>query len=343
MSLSEESSRPYGTGAFDVEGGLVSVRRAKPDDLGELVRLHRQASEFLGRWDPRLALSSGTLERFKKRVRLMLGSASYPVFVAQRRDDEALLGCVIGKVVDNKPFAVPGFGYIGCLYVDDGWRGQEVGCRLLGEAQDWFKSQGLDVSQSDVASRSPIARRFWERMGFSRFLDHLYYSDDHAVAKVGDRGVVIRAATIGDAAAVLSLWMEMMDYHARLDSRLRVSPDGSRHVAKAIEHWLLDDTAQLLVAQARDDVVGFTLGGIVDVGLGLKPAKYGHIAHMCVTSEWRRRGVGRQLFTALRRWLQGEGLGSVHIYVSHFNPASQRFWRSLGFQDYVDRLWCDLR
>jgi ribosomal protein S18 acetylase RimI-like enzyme len=245
----------------------------------------------------------------------MLGSGSYPIFVAQGRDDKALLGCVIGKVVDNKPFAVPRFGYIGCLYVDDGWRGQELGCRLLGEAQGWFKTQGLDVSQSDVASRSPIARRFWERMGFSRFLDHLYYTDDGAVAKVEDRGVVIRAATVGDAAAVLSLWMEMMDYHARLDRRLRVSPDGSRHVGKAIEHWLLD----------------------------LKPAKYGHIAHMCVTSEWRRRGVGRQLFTALRRWLQGEGLASVHIYVSHFNPASQRFWRSLGFQDYVDRLWCDLR
>lgn len=273
----------------------------------------------------------------------MLGSRSYPIFVAQMPDREGLVGCVVGTVVDNRPFSIPEFGYISCLHVDEGWCGRDVGRRLLEATQGWCTSQGLDVTQTDVPSHSPPTRRFWERMGFTRFLDRLSCGVDAAGAQVGDSCVVIREGTMGDRVAVLSLWEEMMDYHAHLDRRLRVLPGASRHTAQAIGHWLRDDTTPLLVAQAGDDVVGFALGGAVDLALGLHPTRYGHIAHMCVTSEWRRRGVGRELFAALGSWFQQEGLTSIHIYVSHLNPVSQRFWRSLGFEDYADRLWCDLQ
>jgi len=33
---------------------------------------------------------------------------------------------------------------------------------------------------------------------------------------------------------------------------------------------------------------------------------------------------------------------SIHLYVSCLNPVSQQFWRELGFEDYISRLWCDL-
>jgi GNAT superfamily N-acetyltransferase len=89
-------------------------------------------------------------------------------------------------------------------------------------------------------------------------------------------------------------------------------------------------------------VIGFVVGSVVDVVLGLEPSVRGHVAHLCVTSEWRRRGVGRLLFSSLRDWFLRRGMPSIHAHVSHFSPVSQRFWRAMEFEEYVERLWCDL-
>jgi GNAT superfamily N-acetyltransferase len=121
-----------------------------------------------------------------------------------------------------------------------------------------------------------------------------------------------------------------------------VDSGGRAYVAQTIDYWLGDATSHLLVAEADNDVIGFTLGGLVDVGLGIKPGAYGHIAHMCVTAHWRRLGIGRQLCFGLMDWLRSKGVSSIQIYVSRFSPVSQRFWRSMGFESYMERLWCDL-
>jgi len=307
-----------------------------------MMRLHKRASESQGRLDSRLASGSEGTEKFTEALQRILGKRSYPVFVAEEDDGEKLLGYGIGKVVDNKPFAVPEYGHIGCFYVDEGWHGQGIGRRLFATIHDWFKAEGLDTAQVDVPCHNPMAHSFWGRRGFTYFLDHLYRDTEPVVTGIADSGVVVRQAEISDTESVLSLWEEMMDYHAPLDRRLRVHPDGGGYMDQAIRYWPGDDASSLLVAEAGGSVIGFSLGGSVDTGLGLKPAIYGHIAHMCVTDRWRRRGIGRELFARLRDWFQKKDLSSIHIYVSHSNPVSQGFWRGLGFEDYIERLWCDL-
>ncbi len=325
-----------------MEGCLTLIRKAKQQDLAEIMRLHRQAGELHGSLDRRLLPGSGDAEKFRKALQPMLGGRSYPVFVAQEDDGERLVGCVIGKVVDNRPFYVPEYGYISCFYVDERWRGQEVGRGLFAVIRDRLKADGLDVAQVDVSARNTAGWGFWNRRGFTNFLAHLYRETEPELIGIVDANLVIRRAEVNDREAVLSLWEEMMGYHAPLDERLKVFPGWRGYVAQAIRYWLRDKASCLLVAEADDTVVGFALGGLVDVGLGLKPATYGHIAHLCVTDRCRRRGIGRQLFAGLRGWFQKRGLASIHIYVSHFSPVSQRFWRELGFEDYIERLWCDL-
>lgn len=321
---------------------MISIRRSARNDLAQLMKLHRRASEFHGGLDNRLAPGSDAPVKFESAVQAMLGSKRYPVFVAASGRKGTLPGCIIAKVVDNRPFAVLEYGYVSCLYVDEGWRGRQVGRRLLEAALDWFRSEGLGVVQADVAHRNVVGRGFWEKMGFTDFLDHLCCTVQSAPVDEAHSRVLVREATVADTTPVLSLWREMMDYHTPLDHRLRVLRGARGHIAQVIGQWLWDDSTRLLVAEAEGTVVGFSLGGVVDTALGLKPARYGHIAHICVTGRWRRHGIGRQLFATLRDWFQTKGLGSIHVYVSDFNRVSQRFWRSLGFEDYVDRLWYDL-
>jgi ribosomal protein S18 acetylase RimI-like enzyme len=321
---------------------LISIRQAELHDLAEMTRLYEQASEFHVPLDPRLAPGSEGVEKFRKALQPMLGRRSHPVFVAEEDEGEKLLGYAIGKVVNNKPFAVLEYGYISCLYVDEQWRARGIGHRLLAIVHDWFKAEEVDAVQVEVSHHNPMGLQFWEERGFTYFLDHLYRDTEPEVRGDVGSGVVIRQAGLGDMEAVGRLWEEMMEYHAPLDRRLKVFPGKREYVARAIEYWLGEDASCLLVAEEDGTVLGFALGGQVDSSFGLKPAVYGHIAHMCVTAERRRHGIGRQLFARLRDWFQEKDLSSIHIYVSHFSPVSQQFWRVLGFDDYVERLWCDL-
>ena len=321
---------------------MTTIRQAEPRDLAEITRLHRREGESHGRLDPGLMPGSGHVEQFRKALRPVLGRRLHPIFVAQEDDGGRLSGCIIGRVVHNRPFAVRGYGHISCFHVNEDKRAERVGRQLFAALGEAFRAEGLEAAQVDVACHDPARRRFWLERGFTYFLDHLYRDAEPPVTGDVDSSVLARPGDVGDVDAVLSLWEEMMEYHAALDGRLKVLPEERGYVEQAIRYWAGDDASSLPVAEADGSVVGFALGGLVETALGLTAGAYGHIAHMCVTARWRRRGIGRRLFRILREWFWKKGLPSIHIYVSRFSSVSQLFWRGLGFESYIERLWCDL-
>jgi ribosomal protein S18 acetylase RimI-like enzyme len=322
-------------------GLLVVVREAAWDDLAGLAQLHRLSGEDLGKLDRRLAPEPGDAERFEKRLRVILDRPRTSAMVAEDEDGR-LVGSVVGAVAKNSPFAVQRYGYLSCLYVRPGCRGSGVGDSLVFTMCDWFKREEVGVVHADVSVRDRTSQRFWRSRGFDHYLDHLRLDGLMDFKMTDVPGVVVRQAESGDRGAVIRLWKEMMDFHVPIDGRLSLGSDWRNEVARATRQWLRDRDTCLLVADTAGGVIGFVLGGVVDVVLGLKPSTYGHIAHLCVAGEWRRRGVGRLLCSSLGTWFLDRGMSSIHAYVSHFSPVSQQFWRALGFEEYVERLWCDL-
>ena len=296
----------------------------------------------MGKLDDRLAAGSHDRERFRRRLESVLRARPGAVFVIEDGAAGGLSGWAMGTVAGNEPFSVPRYGYVSGLYASqkDGDSGMEGA--LLEAVEGRFTAKGVRAAQVDVPCRDIAAQRFWQDRGFQRFLDHLWRSADLAVSGDEDPGFMVRPARSGDRPAVVSLWGEMMGLHEAFDSRLSISAGWRTHVEQSFGGWLRHGDNYLTVAEGADGVVAFALGGLVQSTLGLTPGSHGHIAHMCVGSPWRRRGVGRQLFASLRDWFVGRGVLSIHLYVSCLNPVSQRFWRGLGFEDYINRLWCDL-
>jgi ribosomal protein S18 acetylase RimI-like enzyme len=248
----------------------------------------------------------------------------------------------MGTVAENEPFAVARYGYVSGLYVgqEDGDGGMKDG--LLDAVEGRFTEKGVHAAQVDVSCRDMAAQRFWQSRGFETFLDHLWRSAESAVCGREDPDFVVRPARAADRPAVVLLWGEMMGLHAAMDGRLSIAADWRTHVEESFGGWSRHGDNHLTVAEGAEGVVGFALGGVVQSTIGLTPGTHGHIAHMCVGAQWRRRGVGRQLFASLRDWFVRHGVSSIHLYASCLNPVAQRFWRGLGFEDYINRLWHDL-
>jgi ribosomal protein S18 acetylase RimI-like enzyme len=322
---------------------LAVVREAGRGDVAGLVELHRLAGEDLGCLDARLAPEAGDSGELGRALRHTLGSSSLFVLVSEDGQERQLAGCAIGAVVNNEPFVVSRHGYLGCLYVRAGHRGSGIGDSLFLSTSCRLRSQGMSVVQTDVPARDRASLGFWRAKGFEPFLDHLRLDTARdGRSSLDVPGVEVREANSADTEDVIRLWKEMMDFHAPVDRRLTIGPGWRDYLSQATRRWLRDRDTALLVADAGGEVVGFAVGRVVEVVLGLKASTHGHVAHLCTTGNWRRRGVGRLLFSALRSWFVRRGMSSIHAYVSHYSPVSQRFWRALGFEEYVERLSCEL-
>jgi ribosomal protein S18 acetylase RimI-like enzyme len=98
----------------------------------------------------------------------------------------------------------------------------------------------------------------------------------------------------------------------------------------------------VLVAEQQGNVVGYIIGHLAENPPIFELSHYGHISDICVAPQWRRRGVGHELFATLREWLSGHGLSVLQLTVAARNSVSQAFWREMGFEDFTHKLWMAL-
>ncbi len=154
--------------------------------------------------------------------------------------------------------------------------------------------------------------------------------------------VRVRRARACDLEAVLDLWQEMMDVHARLDGRFRPTPDARERFRPTLEQWLAHPDMAVLVAKHGEGIVGYLIARINENPPMLLPQRYGHVSDICVAPDQRRSGAGRRLFSAARAWFRRKGVAVVQLSVADANPTALEFWREMGFQDYMHRMWLDL-
>lgn len=154
--------------------------------------------------------------------------------------------------------------------------------------------------------------------------------------------ITVRRGMLEDEEAVLGLWQEMMDYHARLDPRFQPASDGKEHFHAVLREWMADETRCVLVAVVDGEVIGYIIGRLAENPPVFAMRRFGYVTDICVAPQWRRMGVGRKLFAALKEWFRQQGLAVVQLNVAAFNPTSQAFWRAMGFQDFLNQLWLDI-
>jgi ribosomal protein S18 acetylase RimI-like enzyme len=154
----------------------------------------------------------------------------------------------------------------------------------------------------------------------------------------------VRPANRQDLDQMTRLWREMMDYHARADSRFRPapSPNGEQAWQEFLETLWNNPDWCCLVAERDGLLIGQIMGQIRSTYPVFEPQRYCYVTDIVVLPEARQGGVGRSLFEALKDWAHSRDADYVELRVAHRNQASQAFWRAMGCTDYMDGLWYKL-
>jgi aminoglycoside 6'-N-acetyltransferase I len=92
-----------------------------------------------------------------------------------------------------------------------------------------------------------------------------------------------------------------------------------------------------LVAEAEGRLIGFAEASVRNYAEGAPPGPAGYLEGIWVEPEWRRRGVARDLLSAVEAWARREGLTHLGSDALIDNAGSHRWHLAAGFGE-VERL-----
>ena len=138
----------------------------------------------------------------------------------------------------------------------------------------------------------------------------------------------IRKAIDSDINEIISLYHELMDYEMSLlkSDMLEIQLNWeSKKTFEEIEKVLKDSTKIIFLAENKNRIVGFILGGIS------KGIKYKEGAlDIYILEEHRGKGIGTQLMNKIFEWFRKEDCMSVMINAYADNKRAVDFYKKYG-------------
>ena len=144
----------------------------------------------------------------------------------------------------------------------------------------------------------------------------------------------IRAAGPGDLRGVLQLWLDLVEYHRRLDPDYPRVPGIREVLLKEIERGVRTRSCRLGVAEEGTQLVGFVFAE-VERGAGPRhdDTGVGWIHELYVDSAWRQRGVASALLAFVDEFFAQRSPARVSVRVESGNKDGLRFWLRRGFAE----------
>ncbi|MDH4213000.1 MAG: GNAT family N-acetyltransferase [Candidatus Thorarchaeota archaeon] len=147
--------------------------------------------------------------------------------------------------------------------------------------------------------------------------------------------IEFRRVSKSDVDAIVDLWMDSSTYHKELDSRLAVRPDAAKHVRAFFSKLITDEINYFAVASVNNTIIGY-----ICVLIQERPPTHfektsGFIDGLYVRPDYRRQGVGSELYQMALKWLKEHHIESIRLTVSSKNSIGQAFWNRQGFSELM--------
>ncbi len=147
----------------------IEIRRAKPNDLPEMVELWKQLMGFHQDLDPTYKLLPDAAERWVKYIVTKFDDDEWRVLVADANG--RVVGYAVAAVQEYPPvFKNPQHGFVQEIAVREELRKQGIGRALVDAAVEWLAGQDVAETTVRIDERNPASLALFASAGFDRFV-----------------------------------------------------------------------------------------------------------------------------------------------------------------------------
>eukprot|EP00698_Gefionella_okellyi_P010427 TRINITY_DN2704_c0_g1_i2.p1 TRINITY_DN2704_c0_g1~~TRINITY_DN2704_c0_g1_i2.p1 ORF type:complete len:289 (-),score=50.68 TRINITY_DN2704_c0_g1_i2:84-950(-) len=264
----------------------------------------------------------------------------------QAESNSKIVGFVLGAVITKK--RLEKHGYIEWVAIHPDYQRLGVGTKLVSLLADKMLDEyGVGTLSADTSADNTPARNFLSKLGFCNQKAHVYMScttnhdtqvanrhnEDGGKSLIGAHdgsGVMIRPMGLDDLNAVFLLGERM--FTKERFPNLYLGWD---------EYEVMDmfdtDSQSCLVAEYKDEMVGFVLGNTIEKSRAT--FTYGYLRWLGVSPDVQRLGVGRKLFAAFEELMNEENVHMLIIDTQADNLPAIRFFENMGFGSQSDHFY----
>ena len=149
--------------------------------------------------------------------------------------------------------------------------------------------------------------------------------------------MIIRTAGIMDIDKILSLEDQVFELHARMrPDWIGKKPMNYDYLKSRIE----DKNVKIFVAEDNNEIIGHCF-------ISIRETKNHHMYHdmvnieidnLCVDENYRKKGVGKNLFEEVKIYSKNIGAKFIELSVWDFNQNARQFYEHLGMKTRIRKM-----
>ena len=141
--------------------------------------------------------------------------------------------------------------------------------------------------------------------------------------------LIIRNATIDDLSDIQKLnkilfELEYNNFDSTLDINWPMSNEGKNYFENAINNNVV------LVAVLDDKIVWYLVGSL-NTGYSYNKNIQAELDNMCILEEYRKMGIGKQLFLEFKKICQNNNINELKVVASYDNLNAIDFYKNNSF------------
>jgi ribosomal protein S18 acetylase RimI-like enzyme len=140
----------------------------------------------------------------------------------------------------------------------------------------------------------------------------------------------VRPAGADDRAALLQLWLALIEHHQRLDPHYPRVPGIRDALDRELTRGLHDPACRILIAE-DGAALGFLFAEVETSGPGAAGGM-SWIHEIYVDDRARRRGIGQALVGRALAFFEERRGGRISVRVETGNGEGLAFWSAIGFE-----------
>jgi GNAT superfamily N-acetyltransferase len=150
-------------------------------------------------------------------------------------------------------------------------------------------------------------------------------------------GIRYRRAKSRDMAFVIEMWREMSSEVAAVNPRYRVSDNGEFIWGRWAGDVAGGENGCVILAEEGDNPVGCILAFIPDEAPIYANRPRGRISDIYVYSDYRKKGIGKELLKQAIEFLKGKGVKAIEVNMPKGVEGLGKLWEGAGMEAFAVR------